>query len=89
MTNTISIEGSLASSFKQPSGPSRPGIDWAIHIAGARSGMVMVRTYCSSNPPPEAEKNALAEKAIMFVQKKLEQGWLPWPGVLEYQDEAA
>lgn len=83
MNNTVTIEGSLASSFKQPFGPSRPGIEWAIHIESARSGMVVVRTYCSSNPPQEAEKKALAEKAVFFVQKKLEQGWLPWPGVLE------
>jgi hypothetical protein len=83
MSNTVTIEGSLAKSFKQPSGPSRPGIDWAIQIAGARSGTVVVRTYCSSNPPQEAEKKALGEKALLFVQKKLEQGWLPWPGVLE------
>ncbi len=79
----VTIQGSLARSFKQASGPSRPGIDWAIQIAGARSGTVVVRTYCSSSPPQEAEKEALGEKAILFVQEKLEQGWLPWPGVLE------
>jgi hypothetical protein len=83
MSNTVTIEGSMAASFKQASGPSRPGIDWAIQIGGARSGMVVVRTYCSSNPPHEAEKKALGEKAVRFVQTKLEQGWLPWPGVLE------
>jgi hypothetical protein len=47
--------------------------------------MVVVRTYCSSNPPQEAEKKALAEEAVLFVQRKLEQGWLPWPGVLEVE----
>ncbi|MGH7867540.1 MAG: hypothetical protein ACREP9_07885 [Candidatus Dormibacteraceae bacterium] len=46
-------------------------------------GSPVVRTYCSSNPPQEAEKRALGEKAVRFVQKKLEQSWLPWPGVLE------
>ena len=45
--------------------------------------MVVVRTYFSSNPPQEAEKKALAEKAVLFVQQKLEQGWIQWPGVLE------
>ncbi len=39
--------------------------------------------------PQEAEKKAFAEKAMLFVQRKLEQGWLPWPGVLEYEDDVA
>jgi hypothetical protein len=51
--------------------------------------MVVVRTYFSSNPPKDAEKQELADKAANFVKRKLEQGWLPWPGVLEYEDDAA
>ena len=53
------------------------------------AGVVVVRTYFSSDMPLEAEKKELANKAVVFVQRKLEQGWLPWPGVLEYEDEAA
>ena len=83
MSNTVTVEKGFAASFKQPSGRSRPGVDWAIQIAGERAGMVVVRTYFSSNPLQEAEKKALAEKAVLFVQQKLEQGWIPWPGVLE------
>ena len=49
--------------------------------------MVVVRTYFSSDMPLEAEKNALADKAVLFVQRKLEQGWLPLAGVLEYEDD--
>jgi len=80
MSNTVTVEKGFAGYFKQPSGRSRPGVDCAIQIAGARSGMVVVRTYFSSNPP---EKKEMAEKAVLFVQKKLEQGWIPWAGVLE------
>ncbi len=87
MSNTVTIEKGFVAHFKQPSGRSRPGVDWAIQIAGARSGMVAVRTYFSSNPPQEAEKKALPEKAVLFVQRKLEQGWIPWPGVLEYEHD--
>ena len=83
----MTVEKGLAGYFKQPSGRSRPGVDWAIQIAGTRAGMVVVRTYFSSNPPQEEEKKALAEKAVLFVQRKLEQGWIPWPGVLEYGDD--
>jgi hypothetical protein len=39
--------------------------------------------------PPESEKKVLAERAVLFVQRKLAQGWLAWPGVLEYEDDGA
>jgi hypothetical protein len=86
MSRTVTVEKGFVAYFKRPSGRSRPGVDWAIQIAGERAGMVVVRTYFSSNPPQDAEKKELAEKAVLFVEKKLEQGWLPWPGVLEYED---
>ena len=85
MSNTVTIERGFAGSFKQLSGRSRPGVDWAIQISGARSGVVVVRTYFSSNPPQETERKALADKAVIFVQKKLEEGWVPWAGVLEVE----
>lgn len=81
------MERGFAGHFKQASGRSRPGIDWAVRITGARDGVVVVRTYFSSDVPREAEKKALADKAALFVQKKLDQGWLPWGGVLEYEDD--
>lgn len=83
MSNSVTVERGFAGSFKQASGRSRPGVDWAIQISGARSGVVVVRTYFTSNPPEEAEKKALAERAVLFVHEKLEQGWIPWAGVLE------
>jgi hypothetical protein len=89
MSNTIVVENGLAAHFKQASGRSRFGIDWVVRITGARDGVVIVRTYFSSDMPPEAEKKAMAEKAVLFVQRKLDQGWLPWPGVFEYEDEPA
>ena len=58
-------------------------LEKAIHIAGEPSGMVVVRTYFPSNPPQDAEKKELADKALLFVQGKLEQGRIPWAGVLE------
>jgi hypothetical protein len=83
MENTITIEKGLAAHFKQPSGQSRPGVDWAVRISGARAGTVIVRTYFSSSPPRQSEQQALASKAIFFIQKKLAQGWIPQPGILE------
>ena len=89
MSNTITVENGLAAHFKQPTGRSRYGIDWVVRITGARDGVVLVRTYFSSDMPSEAEKKALAAKAVLFVQRKLQQGWLPWAGVLEYEDDVA
>jgi hypothetical protein len=82
MKNTVTVENGLAAYFKWPTGQSRPGIDWAIRIEGERAGMVIVRTYFTSNPPQETEKKVLSEKAAAFVSQKLEQGWIPQPGTL-------
>jgi hypothetical protein len=83
MSNTITIEQGLTAYFKQPSGPSRPGIDWAIRISGDRTGTVMVRTYFSSASPQQSEQQALANKAVSFIQKKLAEGWVPSSDFLE------
>ena len=87
MSNTVIVENGLAGHFKQATGRSRYGIDWVVRITGARDGVVIVRTYFSSDMPQEAEKKALADKAVHFVRRRLEQGWLPWAGVLEYEDD--
>jgi hypothetical protein len=85
MNNTISLEKGLTAYFKQPSGPSRPGIDWAVRISGERTGTVIVRTYFSSATPQLSEQQALANKAILFVQKKLAEGWIPNSDALEVE----
>jgi len=89
MSNSVTVENGLAGHFKQATGRSSYGIDWVVRIIGARDGVVIVRTYFSSDMPQEAEKKALADKAVLFVQSKLDQGWLPWAGVLEFEAEAA
>jgi hypothetical protein len=83
MGNTISVEQGLVAHCKQPSGQSRLGVDWAVRIVGIPAGTVIVRTYFSSSTAQEAEKKALADKAVRFVQKKLEQGWIPQSDFLE------
>jgi hypothetical protein len=83
MENTITIEKGLAAHFKQTSGHSRAGVDWAVRIFGARAGTVIVRTYFSSSPPERCEQQALANRSILFIEKKPAQGWIPQPGILE------
>ena len=89
MSNTVTVENGLAGHFKQATGRSRYGIDWVVRITGARDGVVIVRTYFSSDMPQDSEKKELADKAVLFVQRKVQQGWLPWAGVLDYEDDAA
>jgi hypothetical protein len=89
MSNTVTVEQGLVGHFKQASGLSRVGVDWIVRITGARDGVVVVRTYFSSDMPRESEMKALGDKAALFVQRKLSQGWLSWPGVMEYEDDVA
>jgi len=79
MHNTITVKSGLTAHFNQPTGPSRLGTDWAVRIEGVVNGVVLVRTYYSSEHPTEAEKQALADKAAALVAEKLNTGWTPQP----------
>jgi len=90
MNNTITVEQGLSAYFKQPSGKSRPGVDWAVRVEGEKAGRVIVRTYFRSGKPQESEKKTLAESAVRFVAQKLEEGWTPQQGgMLEVDDAGA
>ncbi len=77
MSSTVTVTSGLAAHFKQPKGPSRPGVDWVVQIAGEQAATIIVRTYFSTDPPRETEKAALAEKAARFITTKLSTGWFP------------
>lgn len=77
VSDTVTVGNGLTAYFKQPQGPSRPGVDWVVRIDGEQAVTVMVRTYFSSDPPREAEKSALAEQAARFITQKLATGWVP------------
>jgi hypothetical protein len=89
MNHTVTLARGFDKSVKQPFGAPRRGIEWAIEIAGAHTGMVVVRTYFTSHSPDDAERQMLAEKAVRFVERKMADGYLPWPGVLEYEEDVA
>ena len=72
---------------RQPGSRTRPCIDWAIEICGEPAGVVVVRTYFSSNPPQQEERCELERKAVEFVKRKLNEGWMPWPGVMECEED--
>jgi hypothetical protein len=81
--NTITVENGLAAHFKQPKGPSLPGVEWALRISGEFNQVVFVRTLSQSQLPTAEEKRALADKAVQFLKAKLEHGWTPTPGILQ------
>ena len=85
MSNTITVQKALFAHFNHSSGVSRPGAVWAIRIEGERAGTVMVRTYFTKNIPDDAEKKAAADKAVLLVREKLEQGWIPRSEMLEVE----
>src|SRR5580698_4073820 len=88
MNNKVTVEKGLSAYFKQPSGPSRPGVDGAVRIEGEKAGTVFVRTYFKSGRPEESEKKELADQAARIVARKLEQGWTPEPGSMLEADDA-
>jgi hypothetical protein len=88
MSARVKIEKGITAYFKQPTGPSRPGVDWVVQIAGEHAGPVIVRTYFSTNPPQETEKPTLADKAARFMTRKLATGWSPGTENFLEADEA-
>ena len=85
MNYRVTVDRGLAAHFKQPSGPSHPGIDWMLRIEGPKSGVVIVRTLFAGAGATEEEKAATAQRALDLVQQKLEAGWDPTikGGILE------
>jgi hypothetical protein len=77
MTYRITVEHGLAAHFNQPNGPSRPGVDWMLRIEGSKSGVSVVRTYLSGATAREEEKTLLAQKAVQYLQGRIESGWTP------------
>jgi len=89
MTYRITVQQGLAAHFKQAAGPSRLGVDWMIKIEGPKNGVVIVRTYLMAAGANEEQKALLSQRAIDFIQRKLESGWDPATrtGILEIGNE--
>ena len=66
----------LRANFKQPSGPSRAGTDWAISLSNARGeSTILVRTYADEVGPLSEEEEA--RLALEFIGQLIESGWTP------------
>ena len=66
----------LRAHFKQPSGPSRPGTDWAISLTNLRGERrILVRTYADDVGHVSQEQDA--RLALEYVGKLIQSGWSP------------
>jgi hypothetical protein len=73
--NVRALQG-LRAHFKQASGPSRPGADWAISLTNSTGERkILVRTYADDvgQLSPEQE----AQLAVAYVGHLIQTGWVP------------
>ena len=62
--------------FKQASGPSRPGADWAISLTNsAGERRILVRTYADDIGPLSPEREA--QLAVEYIGNLNQTGWSP------------
>lgn len=77
----LSVSSGLSAYFKQPDGPSLPGVDWIINVSGSDvDTTVLVRIMFSSDPPDQSEQESMAELAKAEVRSRLASGWRPGEG---------
>ena len=74
------IEGGLNAHFKEPNGPSRPGVDWAVGLKrGDEVHTVMVRALLADDATPatRANQDYQARTAMQYLNDQLHSGWHP------------
>jgi hypothetical protein len=74
------IEGALNAHFKQESGPSRPGTDWAVGLRrGAETHKIFVRAYLADGVTKTTRENTeyQGQTMIGYVFDRLAAGWSP------------
>ena len=74
------VEGALEAHFKQPNGPSRPGIDWAIGLKrGEDLHTVRVRSYFmdDATKATRADTRYLGNTVMQHLDELIRSGWDP------------
>ena len=74
------VEGALEAHFKQPGGPSRPGIDWTIGLKrGEETHRVRVRSYLAEDmrPAVKSDTTYLGRTVMQYLDDLLRSGWTP------------
>jgi hypothetical protein len=74
------VEGALAAHFKQESGPSRPGVEWAIGLKhGDKTYAARVRAYLAADATAEtrADQDYQARTVMQYLNDLIAKGWHP------------
>lgn len=74
------VEGALEAHFKQPDGPSRPGVDWVIGLKrGEELHRVRVRSYFHDglSAAARADNTFLGRTVMSYLDDLLRTGWKP------------
>ena len=74
------IENGLSAHFKQPHGPSRPGVMWSVGLKrGEETYTVMVKGLLTDDATSETRENQQyqAQTAMQYLNDQLNQGWHP------------
>jgi len=74
------VEGALEAHFKQPTGSSRPGIDWTIGLKrGAEMHRVRVRSYFAEDmrAAVKSDTTYLGRTVMQYLDDVLRTGWTP------------
>ncbi len=74
------IEGGLSAHFKQPDGPSRPGVMWTVGLKrGDEIYSIMVRALLTDDATPATRRDQeyQAQTAMQYLNDQLNNGWHP------------
>ena len=74
------VEGALEAHFKQPTGPSRPGVDWTVGLKRDEEiHRVRVRSYFAEDLSAAArgDNTYLGRTVMQDLDDLLEAGWTP------------
>lgn len=76
----MSIESALAAHFKQPDGPSLPGVSWLVRIEhGGRSYHARVKALLAPDASRATRKDEgyQARTTMQYLAAEIEAGWNP------------
>ena len=78
----MKVENGLSAHFKQESGPSKPGVMWAVQLKQPTSEIVykaMVKALFADDLAPDLkqDKEYQAQVAMQYLNEKISAGWHP------------
>ena len=80
LTNPMSIESALAAHFKQPDGPSVPGVSWLVRIEhGGQACHARVKALLAADASRATRRDEAyqARVTMQYLTELIESGWNP------------